>query len=213
MLRNEIKVTKTAHYYTFNADKNIDTILYVFHGYAQLASIFITEFDYLKESNVLVIAPEGLSLFYGRERTPVSSWMTSHEREDEIQDQIEYLNNLHLRIKSQFPDKKLVMLGFSQGVSALMRWLNQLNEKNVELHLCCGSIPPEIIRNELISTKINEAYYYYGSNDRLMKRNQAESALLKMKELSINHTYIPFIGIHEVPNETHKNLEKLNKGK
>ena len=37
-----------------------------------------------------------------------------------------------------------------------------------------------------------------------MKRNQAESALLKNEKLSINHTYIPFIGIHEVPNETQK---------
>ena len=80
MLRNEIKVTKLHIIILLMQIKTLIQSCMFFHGYAQLASIFITEFDYLKESNVLVIAPEGLSLFYGRERTPVSSWMTSHER-------------------------------------------------------------------------------------------------------------------------------------
>ena len=91
MKKNEIKVAKTARYYTLNENRNIDTILYVLHGYAQLASKFIEEFDYLKNTNVLVVAPEGLSLFYGKERTPVSSWMTSYDRENEIND---YINSV-----------------------------------------------------------------------------------------------------------------------
>lgn len=207
-MRNEIEVKRTAHYYTINEDKPINEVLYVFHGYAQLASQFIQEFSYLKNSNILVVAPEGLSKFYGKDRSPVSSWMTSHERENEIKDQISYLNLLHLKLKKQFNFSKTTILGFSQGVSTAFRWLNQLEEKTMELHICSGSIPPEIDHTKQLNEKISIAYFYYGNNDRLMKPEHAKDSILKLKELEINFEEISFTGRHEIAQVVQEKLRQ-----
>jgi predicted esterase len=205
-MKNEIKVSRIANYYTINEDIKTNQVLYVIHGYAQLASEFIKEFDYLKNSKTLIVAPEGLSKFYGRDRTPVASWMTSHERENEINDHVNYLNKLHTKIKKEFTINKVTILGFSQGCSTALRWINKSNLNSIKLHLCSGSIPPELHSENNLNQKINQTYFYYGNQDRLMKQNQADQAISALQELRIEWNLVLFEGKHEVSQETHKLL-------
>lgn len=206
-MRNEIKVTRTAHYYTIEPNNPIETILYAIHGYAQLAGDFIKQFEYLIDSNTLVVAPEGLSIFYGRDRTPVSSWMTSHERDDEIKDHVNYLNQLHIELKSRYQFQKIKILGFSQGSSTAFRWIKSLNESNIQLHICSGSIPPEIT-NKNLNKNLEQVYFYYGENDRLMKPEHAEKAIKHLNELDIKKEIILFKGRHEISDKTHDLLKR-----
>ncbi len=200
MQKYSLQVNRTAHYYTLNQPENCSVLLIALHGYAELAENFIENFKKLKGSTIFIVCPEGLSLFYGRERTPVSSWMTSQHRHDEIEDYTNYLNRLlsDILVKhSHF--KKFIFLGFSQGVSTLMRWIWQLKLNNFELHLCCGSIPPELEANLNQYEKITSCHYFYGSEDRLFKPDKKDLALEKLNSLQINHQFHAFNGRHEVP--------------
>ncbi len=211
MIKNQIEVAKTAHFYTYNQLETASHILYVIHGYAQLASDFIYEFKYLKGRNTFVIAPEGLSTFYGRERTPVASWMTSHERLDEIKDQLKYLDQLH-QSQTAKTNKPILILAFSQGVSTAMRWIAQSKVLNrVDLLLCSGSIPEELLRSEDLSRKIRSLHYFYGDQDRLMKPDLAEKAIQKLQLLGLEHRYVPFEGRHEVSEACHQAIRTLTK--
>lgn len=196
MQKYSLETKRTAHYYTLNNPKNCDTILIAIHGYAELVEQFINNFKDLEHSNTFVVCPEALSMFYGRERTPVASWMTSQHRIDEISDYTNYLNELINQIDlSKF--KFIKLLGFSQGVSTLLRWFWQSNLK-ADLHLCCGSIPPELSKMKLLSS-IEDCYYYYGSDDRLMKADAKDKAIKALENLSIPYKYVYFQGRHEIP--------------
>lgn len=210
MKKNEITVPRTARYYSYNLDLPADVLVYVIHGYAQLASEFLKEFSYLENKNIHLVAPEGLSQFYGRERTPVSSWMTSHERETEILDQFNFLEAVQRELSQKHEYQKVYLLAFSQGVSTAMRWMVKSKElKAVELLICSGSIAPELEKSEALLKKVKSCRFYYGDQDGLMKPDHAKIALEKLKDLGLKPAYYPFKGRHEVPEETHQLLSSL----
>lgn len=195
MQKYSLQTNRTAHYYTLNEAENCDTILLAIHGYAELAEKFIDNFKSLEGSKIYVVCPEALSLFYGRERTPVASWMTSQHRLDEIEDYICYLDKLTNTLNlDQF--KTVNLLGFSQGVSTLLRWFWR-TKLMAEIHLCCGSIPPELEPSSL-SASISNCYYYYGDQDRLMKEELKDKALDDLDRINVAYQYVPFVGRHEI---------------
>ncbi|MDB9775759.1 hypothetical protein OAB47_05950 [Vicingaceae bacterium] len=79
-------------------------------------------------SNTFVIAPSGLSKAYlkGFNGRVGANWMTSHEREEEILDYNNYLNQV---IKYFCHEKEeniqINVLGFSQGAATACRFVNQ----------------------------------------------------------------------------------------
>lgn len=204
MQKYSLVTKRTAHYYTLNQAEDCDTILLAIHGYAELGEEFIQNFKGLINGPIHVVCPEALSMFYGRERTPVSSWMTSQHREDEIKDYVNYLNQLAMSLEIK-KFNKVKLLGFSQGVSTLLRWFWQSGIE-AELHLCCGSIPPEL-QAKSSKSNVKQCFYYYGTEDRLMKENLKEKALQELKRLEIHHEYVQFEGRHEIPSICIENLQ------
>ena len=94
MNKHEIQVKKTARYFTLGTlDESTQTIWFLLHGYAQLANDFLASCAGLQNDTTYLIAPEGLSRFYFKDFVgkPGASWMTSEERESEMQDYITYL--------------------------------------------------------------------------------------------------------------------------
>ena len=88
MNKKEIKVPKTARYFTIGNEEQPDEIWFVLHGYAQLANYFIEKFRVLESKNILVVAPEGLHRFYwnGMSGRVAASWMTKEDRLTDIAD-------------------------------------------------------------------------------------------------------------------------------
>ena len=121
----------------------------VCHGYGQLAAYFIRHFAALAAADpaLVVVAPEGLSRFYlqGNGGRVGASWMTRDDRLHEIEDQINFLNQL---VGSILPccsaDVRLTVLGFSQGTATAARWLAQAAFRPAHLVLWAGEFPPDI---------------------------------------------------------------------
>src|SRR5689334_24649314 len=115
-------------------EADLKEVWFVCHGHGQLAARFIARFLPLESPQRLFIAPEALSRYYlsppkagpHPPGTPVgASWMTSEDRESEINDYVGYLDLLYDEVFSIIDRAKvsLWVLGFSQGVSTVARWV------------------------------------------------------------------------------------------
>lgn len=197
-MKKQILTERTAHFHLQFPDKPIKAILYVIHGYGQLAKDFLKEFEFLKSSNALIVSPEALSKFYNKNGDAVANWMTSHERESEIRDYLFYLNRLQEKIREDFGNLKTGILGYSQGASTAFRWAANLKQQADVFYACSGTIPPEIEAKEVKQWK-SQLYFYYGNNDRLFKIEKAKQQMEKLKELKIPYQSFEFAGKHEIP--------------
>jgi predicted esterase len=123
------------------------------HGYGQLASPFLDSCAPLARPERLLVAPEALSRFYLRSgRGPVgASWMTREARDDELEDQAEYLDALVDGLAARGRLVSLSVLGFSQGVATAWRWTLRSRHSVQRLVAFGGGIPPDL---ELASPKL-----------------------------------------------------------
>mgnify|MGYP006083541593 FL=1 len=127
MEKHYVHVQRTARYFqSRKIDENIKRVIFVLHGYAQNADDFLKDFEKLDNKQTLIVAPEGLSKFYWKDFTsaPSSSWMTSLERENEIEDTLKYLDQVCLDVRGQLPKEgvEYSCLGFSQGAATASRF-------------------------------------------------------------------------------------------
>lgn len=177
MQKHFLTVSKTARYFT-KGNLNTDTkfIWIVIHGYAQTADSFLNSFENLGTPH-FIIAPEGLNKFYSRgfSGSPVASWMTSLERENEIADYNQYLNQLvdTLNLKN-YTNAQVVLLGFSQGVSTQTRFLNQTG---LAIHfsvMVAGEIGKEF--QDKLPEKISQtkSLYLIGNQENILKPEKVE---------------------------------------
>lgn len=117
----------------------------VVHGYGQLARYFLNAFEPMA-ANRFIAAPEGLSRFYtdAAHQRVGASWMTREDRQSEIQDHIAYLDQLAGILCAMMPHASLHVLGFSQGVATVARWLANGSMRISQLVCWGGSLPPDI---------------------------------------------------------------------
>jgi predicted esterase len=150
-----IPVTRTARYYTIGGNvRSPREIWFACHGYGQLGSYFARHFESLDDGTRLVVVPEALSRFYfgdprrphGPDATVGATWMTREDREREIEDHVRYLDALYAHIRGQKgrARARVVVLGFSQGVATVCRWLVRGNARADRLVVWAGKMPPDI---------------------------------------------------------------------
>ena len=143
MKKHQITVEKTAHYVTIGElNEQTENIWFVIHGYGQLAEYFIKKFKVLDDGKTIIIAPEALSKFYLKEFSGRvgATWMTKYERDSEITDYINYLNQLYETVlhKIDVNNLKINILGFSQGTATVARWCMNETIKYDRLILWAG---------------------------------------------------------------------------
>jgi len=207
-MKKSIQISRTAHYYYQKPELEVDKVLFILHGYAQLASDFIQEFEFLKSTSILVVAPEAISKFYNKKHQPVANWMTSHKREDEIKDYVNYLNSVERNIFKEFGTKEKLVLGYSQGVSTLFRWLIHSNYKASQIYACSGSIPPELTTDDTKAFQKSRINYYYGDNDGLLSVKAAIKQIDFLNSLLLDVNAVPFKGRHEISDITKSDISK-----
>src|SRR5476649_2685602 len=130
-----ITVPRTARYFTIGPTHGFPRELWIVcHGYGQLAEPFIQHFAPIDDGTRLIVAPEALSRFY-LDPIPVrrtqknprvgATWMTKEDRVAEIADQVTYLDRVVHEVKRHLTGAapRIVVLGFSQGVATVCRWL------------------------------------------------------------------------------------------
>jgi predicted esterase len=157
MLReSHIEVTRTARYYTLGAEVMAPReIWFACHGYGQLAAHFARHFEPLDDGTRLIVVPEALSRFYfgdprrgdhGPDAMVGATWMTREDREREIEDHVRYLDALYTTIRKERgrARARVVVLGFSQGVATVCRWLARGSVRADRLVLWGGRLPVDI---------------------------------------------------------------------
>jgi predicted esterase len=150
-----IPVTRTARYYTLGGDaRSPRELWFACHGYGQLAKYFAQHFEPLDDGTRTIVVPEGLSRFYfgdprrehGADAMVGATWMTREDREREIDDHVRYLDTLFAHIRGQRgrARARVTVLGFSQGVATVCRWLARGTARTDRLVLWGGKMPTDI---------------------------------------------------------------------
>ncbi|UXP30926.1 serine hydrolase family protein [Reichenbachiella agarivorans] len=146
--KHRVTITTQATFHTLNQlTDTTQRIWIVCHGHGQLAEDFVLPFQFLDSKTNFVIALEGLSKFYLRGNQKVgASWMTKENRDMEIKNQTAYARTV---LETLLGDRRIdqfemVLLGFSQGASAIWRLAVHLQIPFSHLIHWAGSFPPEL---------------------------------------------------------------------
>jgi len=214
MRPNHLRVPRTARYYTIGEQSAaVRELWMVCHGYGQLAAPFLERFERIASPSRLIVAPEGLSRYYvDRSSTPNdvpptvgASWMTREDREHEIADHVAYLDALHdlLRPPALARRVRLRVLGFSQGVATVGRWLALGRARADEVILWAGAFPPDI-EPAALARKVGraEVVLVIGSRDKLASWAGAETQVERFRDAGIAARLVTFDGGHRLDDAT-----------
>lgn len=203
---------KARYFQSTEITVNTRQVWFVLHGYGHLARFFIKKFDLLKNKDVCVIAPEGLSRFYleelekrevtGNNRVG-ATWMTAENRLMDIENYLRYLDAVHHEVMINFPTIPVTILGFSQGAATASRWAVH-NEDNFErLIIWSGIFPPDMDfkkGNEVLSKKKLELVY--GKNDPFITDKRLSEIASLTEKLGLHPPVTSFEGGHEIDEPT-----------
>jgi predicted esterase len=196
--------------YEVIGNKNANTVMYVLHGYGQLARFFIRKFEHLADE-FLIVAPEGMHRFYlnGSSGRVGTSWMTKEDRETDIQDNLMWLNSLDKALSEEFTFSERIILGFSQGGATAARWYFNGNFQKDTLIIWASVFPPDIDRNEWIEqSQHNKNYFVLGTDDEYYDQEEQKAAILFYSTLNFN--CLDYNGKHEIHKETLDHILRRN---
>ena len=213
-MQHKITVNKTAFYHTLGNVKTAQTIWIVLHGYGYLAKYFIRKFNPILNKNTAVIAPEGLSKFYlngvGFDGRIGTSWMTKDNRETEIEDYVNYLDQLYKAIleENEMSDVKINVVGFSQGGATASRWIANQQSKIDNLILWASSFAEDIDLKLLAQN--NKLFALFGDDDEYIPKEKINQYEEQLTTSNIDCEFIRFNGKHDIPADVLTKQTQLN---
>ena len=196
----EISYTTTNSYSTLNSlTSKTKNIWFVCHGMGYLSRYFLKYFKSLNPDENFIIAPQAQSKYYlGPKFQHVgASWLTKENTLKETENVIRYFDAV-FETETLPKDKRLIVFGFSQGVSVAMRYLakRQLQCEHLVLH--SGGIPKELTAKDFrfLNAKV---HLVYGKDDEYLNDTRMEEEIQRSKELFGDKvTIVSFEGTHEV---------------
>lgn len=199
-MEQQFSFLKTYRYELLGNTTDPGTVIYVLHGYGQLAKFFIRKFQVLSES-MLIVAPEGMHRFYleGNSGRVGASWMTKEARETDIEDNMAWLQALNEEIDQKYAPKTRLLLGFSQGGATAARWHAKKPLQFDGLILWACVFPPDL----LIPTEkapIFNGHFVLGDEDPFYTNQQSEELVrfYEAKKYAIHR----FNGGHDIVPDT-----------
>lgn len=209
--QRHLRVPKSARYSVMGSlDASLTEVWIVCHGYGQLASRFLTRFVPIERADRLFVAPEALSRYYltpprggpHAPNTPVgATWMTSEDREREIEDYVGYLDLLYDEIFSKVSREsvRLWVLGFSQGSATVARWIARGKVDPDRVVLWAGLLPPELAAKDASAlSRRAPLTVVLGWQDEFAGPHVVAAQESRLKELGIPYETIRFDGGHEI---------------
>ena len=195
----EISYTTTNSYSTLNAlTSKTKTVWFVCHGMGYLSRYFLKYFNELNKEENYIIAPQAPSKYYITPKFYVgANWLTKDNTLKNNENIMQYFDAIFEaeRIAGRI---KLIVLGYSQGVSVALRYLVKRQLKCHKLIIHSGGIPKEL-------TSQNFAYLdaqvtlTYGINDEYLDKHRIKEEIERASELFGKRlNVIPFDGKHEV---------------
>jgi predicted esterase len=212
MEEHAIRILKTGRFYTLGLlNDQTKSIWIVCHGYGQLANYFLRNFKTLENNETYIIAPEGFHRYYlnGVSGRVGASWMTKEDRLSDINDYVNYLDQLYESIFSQTDNKNIEVnvLGFSQGGATATRWVCQGNSRVDNLILWAAVYPPDL-NFEVDTTTLNELNLklVIGDNDEFISEETVTTHIDLLTEKGINHELIRYAGKHKIESDILKQV-------
>lgn len=204
MIKKTLQIEKKARYFQLGNPGNDTSIVWVvLHGYGMLSEFFIQKFKKLENKNTLILAPEALNRFYidtnyGRVG---ASWMTKDERQDDIKENIKYLNSLMDQIIKEIGHNrfKINVLGFSQGGATACRWLFKSGLKFENLIMWAGDIPKDTLteENRLKWSNMN-THLVMGKKDELINEEMKAKFLKLVTDYKLDYKLTLYDGDHRI---------------
>ena len=206
-----LTVPRTARYALLGEiDGDLSEVWMVCHGHGQLARRFLSRFLPLERSDRLIVAPEALSRYYLEPprggphppETPVgASWMTYEDRDAEIGDYVRYLDLVHEEIFTVVDRARvsLWVLGFSQGVATVARWVARGKVSPDRVVLFAGVLPPELdsVEASRLAAK-SPLTVVLGTTDEFARPELVAQQDKRLREFGIPYKTIRFEGGHEI---------------
>lgn len=210
-LEKQVDYQTTNSYVTYNklTDKT-KNIWMVFHGIGYLSKYFLKYFDELSQEENYIIAPQAPSKYYlnNQYRHVGASWLTKENTATETQNVFAYLDAVYA--SENIPDHlKLIVFGYSQGVSIATRWIAKRQIKCDHLVLYAGGIPNELTpidfeflipNNTNVTTLVGNKDEYI-DEERLRLESQKITSLFKGRAKQVI-----FDGKHEIKKQLINNL-------
>ena len=214
-MEHHLAVARTARYQQLGElSGRTRRVWFVCHGYGQLAAYFVRHFAFLSENrdDTVVIAPEGLSRFYlrGNGGRVGASWMTRDDRLAEIDDHVNFLNQLAALVLANCPaNVAITVLGFSQGTATVSRWLARASFRPAHLILWAGSFPDDIApATARALLKTLRLSLVIGTADEYITLAQATEQLQQLAQLGASPGLVSFEGGHELNRTVLENLAR-----
>lgn len=197
-----ILVEKQLRYYLLGAvnSREIDEIVFAFHGYGQLAYYFSKKFDVNSDSKRLYVFPEGMHRFYlnGTSGRVGASWMTKEMRETDIAENNLTLDRLFASLKERYSWKKMSVIGFSQGGATASRWLNS-SKIECDCYISWASVfPPDLSQTDFSQT-IRKKIFVLGTEDQYFKDENFDKAIEFYRKF--NFEIVTYSGNHSIEPE------------
>ena len=203
-LEKQVNYRATNTYSTLNTyTEKTRNIWLVCHGIGYLSSYFINYFDHLDPETNFIVAPQAPAKYYQDKSYKYigASWFTRKYLEQETQNVINYLNAVYsAEIEPKRNENtKLLLFGYSQGVSAVLRWAahSKINCSSLLLH--SGGIPDDLKAADFKNLNGKRIVLTYGDEDEYLTEKRMEKEMLKYdaiwgKQLKTEQ----FRGKHEV---------------
>lgn len=135
---------RVSHPYETLGSRGKDTqrVWVVFHGIGFLSRFFLKYFEHLDPAENYIIAPQAPSLYYLDKtyRHVGASWLTREHTMRHMENLLAYLEALWSR-ESLDRAPGLVLMGYSQGVSVLCRWVALSKRVPSRIILYGGRVP------------------------------------------------------------------------
>lgn len=200
---HQILTQRTARYFTLRGDGPIRRIWILLHGHAMLAERFLGYLNSMAGAATLLVAPEALSRFYlgtrldgGHDQQVGATWMTKEERAAEIADNTAYLDRLMQEVTPpEYPRVPVAVLGFSQGVATVARWLAH-GTLQPRLLVCWGAPAPADAPLEAVAALCGAVRLVAGSDDPIVPAGLFERTAEKLLSIGVDADAIRFPGGH-----------------
>jgi len=195
----KVSYQTTNTYSTLN-ELNSDTknIWIVCHGIGFLSKYFISYFKDLNTDENYIIAPQAPSKYYQTKAYKYvgASWLTKENRDLEIENVLNYLEAV-MDLENLPKDKNIILLGFSQGVSIVTRWMAKRKILCNHLVIHSGSIPTEFDASNFSYLPNLKTTIIYGDKDEYLTPSKIEAQLTYAQSIFPNSPeLIKFNGRH-----------------
>lgn len=202
----QVNYQSTNTFETLNVlSDNTKNVWIVLHGIGYLSRYFIKYFEELDPQENYVIAPQAPSKYYLKNeyKHVGASWLTKENTVLETKNVIQYLNAV-LEAENLPDDCRLMVFGFSQGVSIAARWVANQKIKCDDLVLYAGGIPHELVEEDFTFLKENntQVTVLVGDRDKYINKEVLKKESKKIQMLfNGSAKQIIFEGGHEVKKE------------